>query len=135
MILFVDDDHPRLDPWISTLATNGYVCHVEGGPIGALHYAKENPKLDGAVIDIMLPAGEYDLSESDGGLRAGIMLIQDIRKLRPELPIVVLSIRADITQEVKSLGISCIHKAFDDPDDLVQALRTLQVPTSREKRG
>ena len=139
MILFIDDDDTRLGPWTSALTDSGYRVHIETHPDNALEVLRSGRKFTGAVLDIMLPAGSLGADRTDYGLRAGLVLIEEIRKLmrerNTELPAVVLSIRNDLREEVTNkMGIPFVSKSLDLPSDLVAALRDLGISPDREDK-
>lgn len=49
--------------------------------------------LDGVLIDIMMPPGHYGSATTKGGMQTGWQLVEDIRRVYPTLPILVLSAR------------------------------------------
>ena len=105
MILFIDDDDRRLGPWTGALADTGYSVLIQTHPDNALDALRVGRKFTGAVVDIMLPAGSLGFDRTDTGLRAGLVLIEEMKKLDSDLPVVVLSIRNDMREEVTALGI------------------------------
>lgn len=133
MILFVDDEHSGLgaDVWLQALTDAGYRCLPTGNPDDALDLLRSRPEIAGAIIDIMLPVGSLNFEKAEGGLEAGLVLIEEFHKIRPELPIVILSLRRDLSKKVAKLGAEFVSKTLDDPEDLVEIISRL-VPLKKD---
>ena len=124
MILFVDEERNRIKPWVDTVAEAGYACRVIP-TVDQLFDLIETSysEIQAIVLDIMMPPGRFDLTETDGGLRTGIVVASALKtQLGADFPIVVLSIRDDFNDELESIGVPCISKSMDTPDDLIAFL-------------
>jgi CheY-like chemotaxis protein len=50
--------------------------------------------LDAILLDIIMPPeNTYSLDETNGGTTTGLRLLKDIRELRPDIPIIIVSVR------------------------------------------
>ncbi|MBV9658071.1 MAG: response regulator transcription factor [Verrucomicrobia bacterium] len=91
--VFLVDDHPLVREWLSALINQQpdlEVCGEADGAPGALAAIAEL-RPDAAVVDLTLRKG------------SGIELIKDLRRLRPELAIVVLSMHDEPFYAERSL--------------------------------
>lgn len=91
-ILIVEDDQQLIQFMEKGFTQAGFV--VESATDGAIGYEKALDKdIDCAIVDIMLP------------LMDGFSLIQELRKKRPSLPILVLSAKKSVEDRVKGLDL------------------------------
>jgi two-component system OmpR family response regulator len=89
-LLLVEDDLKTASFVLKGLRETGYaVDHVSDGESG-LHMALSEP-YDAAIIDIMLPS------------RDGLSLIEQLRKKKNKLPVIILSARGSTDDRVKGL--------------------------------
>ncbi len=102
-ILIVDDEKEVRETLSEFFELEGLECiEAENGPSG-LQMAKEH-KPDFIITDVRMPGGD------------GIDLLKDVRKMNPELPVVlVMTGFAETTEdEVKKLGgLDLIPKPLD----------------------
>ena len=125
MILFVDDEHKQLDPWVAALVNAGYRCYPVDNPDEAMEALRAHRSICGAVVDIMLPVGTMDFDLTDAGLRTGLALIEELQRIRPGLPVVVLSLRRDCMERIQALKAEFVSKTLDEPGDLLAAVQRL----------
>lgn len=89
-VLVVEDDKKIGSFVVNGLKQSGFaVDYCEDGEEG-LHLAKTTP-YDAAVVDIMLPKLD------------GLSLVQDLRRLGSQTPVIILSARASVDDRVKGL--------------------------------
>ena len=89
-LLLVEDDIKTASFVLKGLKENGYaVDHVSDGESG-LHMALSEP-YDAAIIDVMLPKLD------------GLALIEQLRKKKNKLPVIILSARGSTNDRVKGL--------------------------------
>ncbi|MDA1273829.1 MAG: response regulator transcription factor [Verrucomicrobia bacterium] len=89
-VLVVEDDKKIGSFVVNGLKQSGFaVDYCEDGEEG-LHLAKITP-YDAAVVDIMLPKLD------------GLSLVQDLRRLGSQTPVIILSARASVDDRVKGL--------------------------------
>jgi two-component system OmpR family response regulator len=89
-LLLVEDDPKTASFILKGLKQSGYaVDHVPDGELG-LHMALSEP-YDAAIIDIMLPKLD------------GLTLINELRRKKSKLPVIILSARGSTDDRVKGL--------------------------------
>jgi len=114
LILVVDDEMPIRDALVRTLQTNGYEAYTaeDGTDALALYFQRRN---EIALVLTDLAMGQMD----------GITLVRSLRKLNPQVKVIVSS--GQITKEnhavLSGLGIPCLDKPYT-ADRLLRALRT-----------
>jgi len=118
-ILFADDE-PTIRRTISTfLSRRGYHVVSARDGLEALGIL-EDPEADFglALIDVVMPR------------MGGVDLIRRIRKLRPDLPVVVLTgvAGSEDIDEVKALGVRRVFGKPADFDELLKTVETLAGP-------
>jgi CheY-like chemotaxis protein len=91
MLLVVDNDRLPLDPWIDMLEDAGYQIEFKNHADRALKFAETTPDIEGAVIDVMMPAPADWGGEAQGGMASGVVLAQKLREKHPDLPIIFLT--------------------------------------------
>lgn len=89
-ILLVEDD-PKIASFVTKgLRAAGYAVDHAGDGENGLHLALTEP-YDAAVIDIMLPR------------RNGLTVIEEMRKQRVNLPVIILSAKGSLDDRIKGL--------------------------------
>jgi predicted nucleotide-binding protein len=78
-ILYIDDEIYGTSFYIEILQENGYDVVYISNPEEALKISKEY-EFDIIVTDIMMPPGRFPQSETRGGYRTGVYLINELRK-------------------------------------------------------
>jgi len=91
--LLIVDDHPMMRSGLTQLIDNegDLKVHAEADNAGQALTAVDKQKFDLALVDISLPD------------KNGLELIKDIRSLRPELPILVVSMHDEIIYAERAL--------------------------------
>ncbi len=109
-ILLVEDDQQTADFIIKGLKQDGYnVIHAGNGEDG-LHFA-QTENIDLAVVDIMLPKIN------------GLLLIEEMRKQKIQIPVIVLSAKNTVEDRIKGLRLGCddyVVKPFSFTELLVR---------------
>lgn len=108
VVMFVDDDERMLEAYRERFSLMGYHVLIASHPGDAIDLVQNQP-VDIAVLDIKMP--EMD----------GYRLIQALRKIHPELPVVFLTGKQDLdttfrTFQVKSNGLiekPCLPQHLD----------------------
>jgi CheY-like chemotaxis protein len=90
-ILFVDDENHRAQPYLDELKLAGYDAVLTTETDEALAYVQQNPDINVLILDIMMPAGVKFAARTDQGLDTGVILYDEIRKIAPDLPVIVLT--------------------------------------------
>lgn len=108
VVLFVDDDEKMLEAYRERFTLLEYQVLIASRPSDAIELVQNHP-VDIAVLDIKMP--EMD----------GYRLIQALRKIHPELPVVFLTGKQDLdttfrTFQLKSNGLiekPCLPQQLD----------------------
>lgn len=138
-VLMVDDDALRMTPVAEWLRTCGSIVTLVPDASAALALLRDEAQsYDVAVVDIQLPFGAQptvaeQLKRNLYSHRVGgLWFIEQLRKLRPNLPVVVFSVRERASAEAdgRSLGIDVealgIHRWLvkpSQPGELEAAVR------------
>src|SRR5438874_3850405 len=114
-VLLLDDREENLILRSAILRQNGYEVLTSSSIEEA---QKQLPEIDIAVLDYHLGVGKF-----------GTDVAEDLRRSRPQVPIIILS----ATLERKFGGIADMHllKGYSSTDDLIAALRNFEA----KKRG
>ena len=93
LILLAEDDELPMEYYIRALERRGFTVKQCFNPDEAIESAKAHGADAAAIIlDIMMPHGErYGCEETHEGLRTGVLLYADLRKLLPSIPVMVLT--------------------------------------------
>jgi len=124
-ILIIDDETRRMRAIREMLRADGYTVEQVDSPTKALSMLQKNSRLCKVIVlDIMIPAdGEFDVPESDYGLRTGILLLETLRGIPSfEIPVIVLTARRDTEEELKGKVDRFLHKPVPF-DELSAAIR------------
>lgn len=89
--LFIDEDLEAIRGYIKVLDLLGCeVTHCRTTD-QALVSAKASPP-SVIILDLMMPPGpSYSARQTEEGVRTGVVLYQDLRKLHPHVPVIVLT--------------------------------------------
>jgi len=112
MILFVDDEPRIMDSFKTYLEIKlreiGKKLYFFSNVDEAVYFYRNNfSDAELVILDIMMPGGQtFDFKKSNGGLRTGFLLYQEIRRDLPSVPIFIFtnSIEEDIKNEVEKDG-------------------------------
>ena len=97
-ILIVDDDRIYAEPLRWQLDLDGFDVVFVSNATAALRTVRDSPPdhIHAAILDVaMPPGGEFTREATRGGFRTGLVVAQEIRKLRPALRIFGLSVSDD----------------------------------------
>lgn len=137
-ILWVDDEFFSTREMVNYLEDlSGYKVQVAETVGEALDHVRKNPGgFDAAVIDVMMPPGDFGQAETRGGYQTGLVLARHIRELEPRLPI--LAVTAGCSSEVKEWfshqsNMSIMHKTFMI-EEIVDVLLALIDKRTKKKR-
>ncbi|MDX1685001.1 MAG: response regulator transcription factor [Saprospiraceae bacterium] len=123
-ILYVEDEPFLAKIVMETLQGRDFeVVHVESGNHALSAFMKEEPDL--CVLDVMLPGKD------------GFTLGSEIRKIKPNLPIIFLTARdqvEDVTKGFSSGGNDYIRKPFSMEELLVRIDNLLSMTGAIERR-
>ena len=93
LILLIDDHRMPMVFYVQALERAGFVVEHCFDPDSAIAVANARAEEVGAIIlDIMMPAGkQYADKDTDDGLRTGVLLYQDLVKICPDVPLIILT--------------------------------------------
>jgi len=111
-ILCIDDEHPGLELRKALLESAGY--RVLATPSGreAIHLFKFQP-VDAVVLD-------YWMADMNG-----LTVARELKRLRPKVPIIMLTAFFMFPEETIGVVDRCLGKADIEPDDLLNVLSAL----------
>ena len=116
-ILIVDDEVGVLDMTRYLFEKKGYQVAVAQNGEGALA-AVEREGFDAMLLDIKMPGMD------------GLEVLRRVKRLRPEMPVVIMSVYYDQNQEIQSAVDSeadgCIRKPFNVEEALTVVEKVLQ---------
>ena len=99
-VLVIDDDTMFCEPLVWRLVQEGYevtYCKLVEEVLDEERKLKV-PVPDLILLDIMMPRGEmYSKRETDRGGDTGLILLGDIQKVNPNIPVIIITVRKDIT--------------------------------------
>lgn len=74
------------------------------------------PRPDCILLDIMMPRGEqYSKRETDAGRDTGIVMLRDIERLAPGVPVIVITVRDDDELRSKLAAHECVRSVLVKP--------------------
>jgi two-component system, OmpR family, response regulator len=96
MRILVIDDEPRILAFLARgLAADGYTVDTADNGVEALRSVRRNG-YDLVLLDLLLPGVD------------GLSVLQAINRLRPELPVVIVSARSDLPTKLRGFGLGAI---------------------------
>jgi DNA-binding NtrC family response regulator len=128
-VLYIDDeaDTEKMDSSFDALRREGLEIQTVtsvGDVIPTLE--KDGADIGAIVVDIIMPPEDfYDQEETMGGTNTGLRLLKDVRRVAPDLPIVVVSIRrrAGLLEAARGYGVTEFLEKPIDEDELARVLR------------
>lgn len=132
-VLIVDDDQYFAEPLIWELRERGYEVETCGAIEDVLSEDKKiriNKLPDCVILDIMMPHGEiFTKQETNRGAETGLRLLNIIHKEWPNVPVIIVTVRDDITLPgMKKQFGDTVRRIFlkpTKPSEIVQCLREL----------
>lgn len=113
-ILLADDERSLCDALRMILEDAGYeVCVAHDGREAVEVFAREQPDL--AILDVMMPRLD------------GFEVVEEIRKARPAMPVLILSAKGDIVDKKRGFHLGAddyVVKPFDD-DEIILRVEAL----------
>ena len=113
MRILVIDDEPRILAFLARgLDADGYTVDTADNGTDALHAVRRHD-YDLVLLDLLLPGVD------------GLSVLQAINRLRPELPVVILSARSDLPTKLRGFGLGAsdyVSKPFA-LDELLARIR------------
>ena len=108
-ILFIDDDVKRVSSHIEMLQMEGYEVETEASAQKALEAFMKNPSGYSLIIlDIMMPKDEFTRQETNFGRNTGLVLLEKLRGISKDIPIIVLTVLRDqnVIAKAKKFGVA-----------------------------
>jgi CheY-like chemotaxis protein len=92
-VLLVDDNKLPMIYYVNELEQQGFQVKHFFEPDSALDFVKkERAGIVAILLDIMMPPGKkYQRQDTYEGLRTGVLLYPDLRRLCPTVPVIVLT--------------------------------------------
>src|SRR5271155_5247773 len=116
-ILIADDQEMMRDSLAATLVREGHEVVAAGdGPI-AVSRLSSGPKFDLLITDLKMPK------------MTGIELLAEAKRLRPDMPVVLMTAFATVTTAVEAMKLGAydyIQKPFDGDEIKLMVDRTLE---------
>lgn len=93
IILVIDDERLPISYYISSLERAQWTVRHLLKCDEVDRVAREaSDEIDLIILDIMMPSGNsYSTADTNYGLRTGVLLYRDLRKMLPHTPIVILT--------------------------------------------
>lgn len=93
IVLLIEDDKQVMEYYVRALEQKDFKVEYFSNPDAIFEFIeKEKPKVAAVILDIMMLPGErYQHKDTDGGLRTGVFLYDDFKRLYPHVPIIVLT--------------------------------------------
>lgn len=122
-LLLIDDEDWFVEPILDRLSFEGIQCRYCRTGFAGLKEFRAHPNRYGIVIlDMKLSMGErprdVDVADLDGYRVAGIYLLEKIRSLAPDLPVIGYTVLDDqsIREAIGRLGGIHLAKAADEDE-------------------
>jgi len=125
MILFVDDEPNFIQYCAYALEREGYDVAIVTRPSDAIEMIKERGDIEVIILDMMLPSDIYKRTDTKHGRLTGKLLLNDIRKINPKVPIILHSVVID-PDLVLGPNIFYMSKIEAPPSRLVDFVKTLK---------
>jgi CheY-like chemotaxis protein len=93
VILLIDDEPREMDAFVRELELSGYQVVIHTSVDSALKYLENNLKsIEIIILDIMMPPGNtFRTSDTESGLRTGIVMYDKIRKIDSEIATIIFT--------------------------------------------
>jgi CheY-like chemotaxis protein len=128
-ILFIDDDKAPIRYYLEALQAEGFAVTHCRNPDDALNALERDCNIDLILLDSAMPPGKrYAGSNTEEGLTTGSLLFEDICKLCPRIPILILTNFLNLDWMVaatRSPNVREIRKLDIMPVDLVKIIREM----------
>lgn len=123
-ILLVDGDVETLPGYVDELTNSGLAVEMAQTPMEALQKFRDT-KFDAVILDIMMPSAETGFGDIsiDHGPNAGLKLAELFGEIRPEVPILLFTIRwLSSKHQLSGNVVDVLNKTATTPDDLMIAV-------------
>ena len=91
-ILFIDDDKAPIRYYLEELREGGFSVKHCRNPDDAWNALQEDGNFCMIILDSAMPPGKrYTGSNTEEGLTTGSLLFEDIRRVSPDIPVLILT--------------------------------------------
>ena len=105
MRILVVEDEPRILGFLTQgLEAEGFSVDSAREGVGALRRARREP-YDLVLLDLLLPGLD------------GLSVLHELGRLRPELPVVIVSARSDLPTKLRGFGLGASGRPLLQPDE------------------
>lgn len=134
MILIVDDEKWFIKPLKDALEESGFEIQSATTPDECMAMVKSGKRVDAVVLDVMLPAGSLNMAEVNNGIDTGLMLLREIRRTCPHIPIILHSVRRDFPiSRMRDPMTFILPKSDTTLAEMVRSLRKIVEEGTKEK--
>jgi len=133
-VLFVDDMSFSMKYYVQALRDNGITVELRSDIDKAVNDFRAQVPWDGAIVDVMFdqpePAPRYRAIDPEG-LRAGLLLTDELRAIQPTLRVIVLTNRPELeaARELSQRPYVHVARKLDtNPIDFVDTVRRFFAP-------
>ena len=122
MRILVIDDEPRILGFLARgLAAEGYSVDLADNGTDALRAARHNG-YDLVLLDLLLPGVD------------GLSVLQALRHMQPELPVVIVSARSDLPTKLRGFGLGATDY-LSKPFSVDELLARIRVQLRKTRNG
>ena len=122
MRILVIDDEPRILGFLARgLAAEGYSVDLADNGTDALRAARHNG-YDLVLLDLLLPGVD------------GLSVLQALRHMQPELPVVIVSARSDLPTKLRGFGLGAADY-LSKPFSVDELLARIRVQLRKTRNG
>lgn len=139
-ILFIDDEAIKLSSLVEYFELEGFDVVTATDVESALRTLEvQQADLSAVVLDMIMPLGRevFDPTNTQGGYRTGIRLIQEIKAKIPDVPLVMFTVVHDpkAREQAFALGASAYVTKPIRPSELIRTVKeAIQNKTESRKR-
>lgn len=127
-ILFIDDDYKRMGSFEEMLNIEGYAVKFITSAKEVLEEFRLHKDNYGVIIlDIMMPKGEFTREETNYGRTTGLVLLEKLRQISKDIPIIVLTVLRDpsVMEKARKLGVNEYLLKPQLPSKLIEVVEKL----------
>ena len=116
-IIFIDDSAEKLISFIELLEFNGFCVDVVKDIDNAISLLQKNNDYQLVILDMIMPYNANRIPNDDEefkGFRTGLFLLDKIKQIIPNVPIVIFSVLRDSEIEKEAIrrgAVRYIHKS------------------------
>jgi len=123
MILVVDDELYFMKPLTYSLEAEGLKTLEARTASECLNLLRCRKDIEVVILDVMMPPGEFGLKETNDGLRTGLVLLREIRKDYPDLPVFLLTKLEGMDEASSDVHTVVLSKIDITPRELVRLVK------------